>query len=85
MSCPWEQLHWNNLGSCWVITRWHQWPRTRLPVQKMQEMQVQSLGREGPLEERLATHSRILAWRTPWTEESLVLGVTKESDTTEVT
>ena len=36
----------------------------------MQEMQVQSLGREDPLEEELATHSSILAWRIPWTEEA---------------
>ena len=32
-------------------------------------MQVQSLGGEGPLEEGMATHSRILAWRLPKTEE----------------
>ena len=32
-------------------------------------MQVQSLGEEDPLEEGMATHSSILAWRTPWTEE----------------
>ena len=36
----------------------------------MQETQVQSLGREAPLEEGMATHSSILAWRIPWTEES---------------
>ena len=35
----------------------------------MRETQVQSLGREDPLEEETATHSRILAWRIPWTEE----------------
>ena len=35
----------------------------------MQEMQVQSLSREDPLEEELATHSSILAWKIPWTEE----------------
>jgi len=35
----------------------------------MQEMQVQSLGWEDPLEEGMATHSSILAWRIPWTEE----------------
>jgi len=34
----------------------------------MQEIQVQSLGREDPLEKRMATHSSILAWRIPWTE-----------------
>ena len=32
-------------------------------------MQVQSLGQEDPLEEEMATHSTILAWRIPWTEE----------------
>ena len=32
-------------------------------------MQVQSLGWEDPLEEGMATHSSILAWRIPWTEE----------------
>ena len=35
----------------------------------IQEIQVQSLGREDPLEKRLATHSSILAWRISWTEE----------------
>ena len=32
-------------------------------------MRVQSLGREDPLDEKVATHSSILAWETPWTEE----------------
>ena len=35
----------------------------------MQETRVQSLGWEDPLEEEMATHSSILAWRTPWSEE----------------
>ena len=35
----------------------------------MQENWVPSLGREDPLEKRIATHSSILAWRIPWTEE----------------
>ena len=35
----------------------------------MQEMQVQSLVWEDPLEEKMATHSSILAWKIPWTEE----------------
>ena len=35
----------------------------------MQETQVRSLGWEDPLEKGMATHSRILAWRTPRTEE----------------
>ena len=35
----------------------------------MQETQVQSLDWEDPLEKGMATHSSILAWRMPWTEE----------------
>ena len=35
----------------------------------MQETQVQVLGQEDPLEEGMETHSSILAWRIPWTEE----------------
>ena len=35
----------------------------------VQKTQVQSLGQKGSLEKKLATHSSILAWRTPWTEE----------------
>ena len=35
----------------------------------MQEMQVQSLGQEDPLEDYMATCSSILAWEIPWTEE----------------
>ena len=35
----------------------------------MQETQVQSLGQEDPLEKKMATHSSILAWEFPWTEE----------------
>ena len=46
----------------------------------MQDTQVQSLGPEDPLEEKMATHSSILAWEIPWTEESegaAVHGVTQ--------
>ena len=39
----------------------------RLPT--MREIRVRSLGREDPLEKEMATHSRILAWKIPWTEE----------------
>ena len=35
----------------------------------MQEIQVPSLGWEDPLEKEMATHSSILAWKIPWTEE----------------
>ena len=37
----------------------------------MGETQVLSLGREDPLEKGIATHSSVLAWKTPWTERSL--------------
>ena len=35
----------------------------------MQETQIQSLGQEDPLEKGMVTHSSILAWEIPWTEE----------------
>ena len=38
-------------------------------AKNLQETGVRSLGGEDPLEKRMATHSRILAWRIPWTEE----------------
>jgi len=41
-----------------------------LAMQEPQEKQVRSLGLEDPLEEEMATHSSILAWRIPWTEET---------------
>ena len=45
----------------------------------MEETGVRSLGQEDPLEEGMATHSSILAWRIPWTEEpgATVHGVTQ--------
>ena len=49
-----------------------------------QEMQVQSLAWEDPLEKEMATHSSILAWRIPWTRgawQVTVHGIAKESDT----
>ena len=52
---------------------------------EMQEMWVPSLGWEDPLEEETATHSSILAWEIPWTEEPGGYSPwdRKESDTTE--
>ena len=47
---------------------------------------VQSLGQEDPLEKEMATHSGILLWEIPWTEEPgglpTIHGVTKELDMT---
>ena len=51
-------LHWASLVA--------QWERIYL---LMQETRVQSLGPEDPLEKDMATHSSILAWEIPWTEE----------------
>ena len=54
----------------------------------MKETQVPSLSQEDPLEEGMATHSSILAWDIPWTEEPGRLYSPwghKESDTTEHT
>ena len=54
-----------------------------LPV--MQETWVQSLSWEDPLEKEMETHSSILVWKIPWTEEPdgpTVHGVAKESDMT---
>ena len=51
----------------------------------VRETQVQSLGRKDPLEKEMATHSSILAWKIPWTEEPVGYSPwgRKESDTTE--
>ena len=53
----------------------------RLPA--MRETQVQSLGWEDPLEKEMATHSSILAWKIPWTEEGYSPWGRRESDTTD--
>ena len=52
---------------------------------EMWETWVRSLGQEDPLEEEMATHSSILAWKIPWTEEPGQLQSMghKESDMTE--
>ena len=42
---------------------------TLLPTEELKETQVRSLDQEDPLEEGMAAHSRILAWRIPWMEE----------------
>ena len=53
-----EYTHWTSLVPQMV---------NHLPT--MRETEVQSLGREDLLEKEMATHSSILAWRIPWTEE----------------
>ena len=54
-------------------------------MKETQKTQVQFLSQEDPLEEEMATHSSILAWEIPWTEELGGLHVVAESDTTEHT
>ena len=46
-----------------------QWVENLPAMQETQETRVQSLGQEDPLEEETTTHSSILAWEIPWTEE----------------
>ena len=53
------QVHWGFLS----------WQRICLPIQEAQEMWIWSLGWEDSLEKEMATHSNILAWKIPWTEE----------------
>ena len=57
-----------------------QWSRTHLPMQEMQEPQVQSLVGKEPLEKEMATHSSVLAWDNPMDRGAwwaIVHGVTK--------
>ena len=56
-------------------------------MQEMQEIRLQFLGQEDPLEEGMATHFSKLAWRIPWTKDAGGYNPKsrKESDTTEAT
>jgi len=51
----------------------------------MLEMQVQSLGQKDPLQEGMATHSSVLAWRIPWSLVGYSPWVCREPDVTEAT
>ena len=57
--------------------------KTLLPMQEMQETKVQALGQEGPLEEKMATHCSVLAWKISQTEEPGEFTGSKKLDTTE--
>ena len=59
--------------------------QTVKPLPAMQETHVRSLGQEDPLEEEMATHCSILAWKIPWTEEPVGYSPWghRESDATE--
>ena len=62
-----------DLFFAWICLLWiyqvPQWEKKPPTMQETQVAQVQSLGREDPLEEGMATHSSTLAWGIPWTEE----------------
>ena len=68
-----------------LITKVAQWVNNLPAMQEMQETKVWSLGREDPLEEGMATHSSVLTWRIPRTEEPGRLQSTSELDMNEVT
>ena len=53
-----------------VVSPVAQWIKNLPAMQETQVMWVRSLGQEHPLEEGMATHSSILAWKIPWTEEA---------------
>ena len=57
------------LSSQWSFTTINPGAQTVKNLPKIQETQVQSLGWEDPLEKGMVTHSSILSWRIPWTEE----------------
>ena len=62
-----------------------QWYRIPLPMQEVQELKIQALGQEDPLEEEMAASSRILAWKIQWTGSLVDYGLwcRKETDMTE--
>ena len=71
VGCDWAtELNWTELT--WILTM--DFPsgsvvKTLPAVQGMQNTQVRSLGQKEPLEKGMASHSSILAWKIPWTEE----------------
>ena len=64
----------NLIHAHWQISLPYDWASLVAQLVKnppaTQETQVQSLGGEDPLEKEMATHSSILVWKIPWTEES---------------
>ena len=54
---------------CLISGAMHEIMEASQVAQWMQEIEIESLGREDPLEEGMGTHSSILTWGIPWTEE----------------
>ena len=83
--------HWGELdeGRASQVAQWlKKKKKICLPMQETQETKVRSLFQEDPLEAEMATHSSLLAWKIPWTEEPGGLynpWSHKESDITEHT
>ena len=78
----WEALtHWSEIFPGGSVVR------NLTAGQELKERQVQSLNREDPLEEGMATHPSMLSWRNPWTEEAGGLQSigSQELDTTQST
>ena len=65
----WSLYIFNCLTSISLWIKFPQWLRIWMPMQETQETWIWSLGQEDPLEEEMATHSSVLAWRIPWSEE----------------
>ena len=67
------KIHQRNISISYPLEEWDTQVvlviKNCLPMQKMHEMWIQSLGQEDPLEEEMATYSSIPAWEIPWTEE----------------
>ena len=57
------------IGDEYGLPQWLSGKDSHLHMQETQETWVQSLGREDPLQKEMVTHSSILAWKFPWTEE----------------
>ena len=55
--------------TCGQVSLMAQWVKNPPAIQELQEMWIQSLSWEYPLEKEMETHFRILAWKIPWTEE----------------
>ena len=66
LDANWLDGHWARIWKSQWLSRCRIHPPV---IPELQEAWVQSLGREDPRGEAMATHSSILAWEIPWTEE----------------
>jgi len=66
---PWQSGIWHALFKAMGLPRWYSGKESAHQCKETQKMQIQSLVWKETLGEGMATHSRVLAWRIPWTEE----------------